>query len=172
MIPHNSGHNFEEMILGFRPMIIKICSMFVKTPEDIKDLYQEIILQLWKSMHRYEGRSKLSTWIYRIAINTAIHQKKAISKKALLFTRGSQPDPMDASESNDLNEGFEMLYQAIRKVDELDRAIILLYLEQNSYKEISEVTGLTVSNISVRILRIKKKLRTIMEGQGYQFGES
>jgi len=123
-------------------------------------LQQEILLQLWKSFSKFDGRVKISTWIYRIALNTAISFYRNDSKL------NNKKTSIDASfitlpqiESDSESDKLSILYQFIERLDELDKALILLYLEDNKYKEIAEIIGISETNVATKISRIKKSLK-------------
>lgn len=147
---------------------MKVCSMYARNRDDFKDLSQDILLQIWKALDSYRGDSKISTWMYRIALNCAIitHRK---SSRAVLAS-GNPPDSSDLSadpEPEFGQEEFNILHAAIRRLPEIDRAIILMYLEEHPYEEISQVMGMTANNIAVRILRIRRRLKSILEQSGF-----
>lgn len=128
--------------------------------EELKDLIQEVTIQLWKSHEKFKGESKVSTWVYRVTLNVCL----GLNRKKKLQTEPISN--MDISEEVDTveKEQIEQLYHAIRKLSESDRAIILLYLEKKSYQEISEILGMTVSNVGVKVLRLKEKLKEMING--------
>ena len=141
-------------------IIHKICNVYFNVPDDRKDAYQEILYQLWKSYPGFKGDAKFSTWMYKVALNTAITYAK-ISGRELGKERlpANYNQLTENSEQNNVNEKLTFLYGAINALSGMDKAIILLYLEDNSYDEISTITGLTKSNVSVRLVRIKKNLK-------------
>lgn len=151
---------FTEKIFQHQALIHKICHMYRDSPEDREDLFQEIIYQLWKSYRTFSGRSKLSTWMYRIALNTALasFRKKRVK---LLFTE-AVPETRTPQDFESSNPREELLFAAIRQLEEDERAVIALYLEDINYKEISEVLGISENNVGVRLNRIKKKLRKLI----------
>jgi RNA polymerase sigma factor (sigma-70 family) len=139
-------------------IVHRVCRIYFGDPADREDVYQEIIYQLWKSYPSFQGESKFSTWMYRVALNTAIGQlrkdKRTIAKEPL-HDHLAEITPYQQSEAE---ERMKLLYSAINTLSLIDKAIILLYLEDNSYDEIAMVAGLTRTNVSVRLVRIKKKL--------------
>jgi len=159
---------YTQFILPYAGIIIKICRAYTDSEEDFQDYYQEICLQLWKSRGNFKGDSKWSTWVYRISLNVSLsllRRDKKITKKGVEL-----PDVEGdmQSESNPFNdESLKLLYKAIKELSETDRAIILLYLEEKSYQEIAEIIGLSPNNIGVKITRIKKKLKTLLDGKIY-----
>lgn len=156
----------KEQFIGIlnehKRLLYKIIYSYCRNSDDRKDLEQEIIIQLWKSLKNYNQEFKLSTWIYKIALNVAIsYYRRDIRRKEI-----NEPydeaifqiaEGEDCTEENTVKP--ELLYKFINKLDELNKAIIILYLEDKSYKEISEIIGLTETNVGTKINRIKKTLK-------------
>ena len=138
-----------------------MASFYARNREEREDLYQEMLLQIWKSMPNFREDSKATTWMYRIGVNTALfHQRKRYRRREDSLQR-ELPEPAwepDFAASLDQNERMKQMFLAIRQLKALDQTLILLYLEELSYEEMADVTGLTASNVGVRINRIKKKL--------------
>ncbi len=152
---------FLEHLEKSNRIIYKVCFIYCRNRSDINDMYQEIVLQLWKSYPAFKGKSALSTWIYRVALNTAITH---IRKPAVIFETEEVPEiACDYESIADLSEDTKLLYKAISNLDRIEKAIILLWLEDRSYKEISETTGISVKYVSVKITRIKVKLASILK---------
>ena len=149
--------NFIDILNSHRGLIYKVCNLYCSDPEDKKDLFQEIILQLWKSWESFRGASALSTWMYRVALNTAITHFKR-DKRRSNTVQILEIDIPDIQEDDDTEELLKQLFAAIDCLDKIDKSIILLYLEEKSYEEISEITGLSTSNVGVKLNRIKGKL--------------
>lgn len=149
--------NFIDILNDHRGLIYKVCHLYCSDTEDKKDLFQEIVLQVWKSRHSFRQESKLSTWMYRVALNTAItHFKKEKRLPQQVSMNGIEVPEL---ESDDEKESMvKELLAAIENLDKMDKSVILLYLEEKSYEEISEITGLSKSNVGVRLNRIKTKL--------------
>jgi RNA polymerase sigma factor (sigma-70 family) len=149
---------FIEIIKENEGLIYKIVKVYASNKEDEQDLYQEIIFQLWKSFPSFRNEAKISTWMYRIALNTSIaylNTKKRrgnyIPIQELLL---NIPDTEDTLKK----ERIQDLYDQIKKLNPVDKGIILLYLEGNNYEEIAGITGFTPTNIGTRLGRIKQKL--------------
>jgi RNA polymerase sigma-70 factor (ECF subfamily) len=151
---------FSELIIRNQGLIHKITLIYIDNPADREDLFQEICLQLWKSYPNFRQESKFSTWMYRVALNTAISnvrkQKTRVVCEPLANYRQVEAEP-DESYDNVLQ-----LYAAVSKLNQIDKAIILLWLEEKSYEEIASITGLSKSNVSVKLMRIKKKLEEMI----------
>ena len=126
-----------------------------------EDLYQEILLQLWKSFPSFRGRSAFSTWMYRVALNTAI----TLTRKPNLFTdTGKVPVvPCEMDDPDGVSEDIQTLYRAISQLNRVEKGIILLWLEERSYEEIAGIMGITVKNVSVKLVRIKARLAEIIK---------
>lgn len=149
----------SEKIFENQGLINRICYSFCTDEDDRKDLFQEIVYRILKSYSGFNNRSSFSTWLYRVALNTAITYKK--KKKPLTYNSERIENHEALTDERNISMEIETLYRAIDRLNRIDRAIILLYLEEHSYKEISEITGFSVKNISVKIVRIKAKLTEI-----------
>jgi RNA polymerase sigma-70 factor (ECF subfamily) len=151
-------NEFVRVIQENEALIYKVSKVYTNSREDEQDLYQEIIYQLWKSFGSFRHESKLSTWMYRIALNTAISNLNNEKRKGKflpisdwVLNRTETDDPVR-------EERFELLYAHIRELSTVEKGIILLYLEGKSYEEMAAITGFTTTNIGTRLGRIKQKL--------------
>ena len=158
-----SGHkgSFPHLIEENRGIIHKISMMYTTTQADKEDLYQEICLQLWRSFRSYRSESKFSTWLYRVALNTAISSVRKDRRR--VETVELQQAEHFVARDNEKEGTTRMLFRAVSQLNKVDRAIILLWLEEKEYAEISEVMGISLSAVSVRLVRIRKKLKSIMK---------
>ena len=157
-----SNDFYTSSILPHAGIIIKICRAYTDSQEDFEDFYQEACLQIWKSRAAFQNKSKWSTWVYRITLNICLTLAKKNKK------RGTSVEVLnEEAEDNTAfkDENLNLLYEAIKKLSEVDRAIILLYLEENPYKEIATIIGTSANNIAVRINRIKKQLKILLDGK-------
>lgn len=154
---------FITMIREFTGIINKICRMYRDTPEDRKDLFQEIVFQLWKSYSGFSGKSKLSSWVYRVALNTAMVAFR--KKNPVIIFSDAVPDLMDEGTNEEQLHRQNLLYSVLRKLDDGDRALITLYLEDLSYREISEITGISENYVGVKINRLKTFLQQQIKEQ-------
>ncbi|MBB2148144.1 RNA polymerase sigma factor [Pedobacter gandavensis] len=149
---------FVEIIKDNQALIYKVVKVYTDGKAEEQDLYQEIIYQLWKSFASFRNESKLTTWMYRIALNTAIvHLKKEQRKGSQVSIDEqvlNQPDTSDTLKE----EQFALLYAQIRKLNSIDKAIVLLYLEGKTHQEISAITGFSTTNVATRLSRIKQKI--------------
>ena len=157
-----SNDFYKTSILPYKGIIIKICRAYTNSQEDFEDYYQEACLQIWKSRTSFQEKSKWSTWIYRITLNVCL---------SLLKKNKKRNHPIEASNKDSTNnkafenENLNLLYDAIKKLPELDRAIILLHLDENPHKEIAKIIGTSSNNIAVRINRTKKQLKILLNGK-------
>ena len=151
--------DFIELIREHEGIIYKITRVYVDRQEDQQDLYQEIVYQLWKSFDSFRADSKWSTWMYRVALNTAISYLKRDSsgpkKVSSNHLDNFKMEPFDPV----MEERVEWLYKSIQDLSVVEKGIILLYLEGKSHLEISNITGFSTSNVGTRISRIKEKLK-------------
>lgn len=152
---------FLEVIHDYQKIIYKICRVYRDSREDQEDLFQEIVYQLWKSYPGFKRESKVSSWIYRIALNTAI----AIYRKSKIPIDYYKefPEHIHPPDEKTVSENEERLFWALRKLNDSEKAVISLYLEDFSYQEIAEITGLSESNVGVRLNRIKNGLKEILK---------
>jgi RNA polymerase sigma-70 factor (ECF subfamily) len=148
--------NFIQMIKENERVIYKVCSLYVSDEFPLKDLYQDIVLNLWKAFPNFRNESSYSTYIYRVALNTCISgmrsKKRRIQKLPLDFLDEQTFEVVNTEEN------VRELYRLIRKLRKLDRSLILLWLEEKPYREIAEITGLSLCNVSIKLKRIKEKL--------------
>ena len=150
--------DFATMVRDHKSTIYTVCYMFSQDADEVNDLFQEVLINLWKGYDSFEGRSDVRTWIYRISLNTCISQDRK-KKKAK-----SVPLSMSINLFEDRDEDtrqVEMLRKRINKLGAFDRAIILLWLENMSYEEIGQVVGISTKNVSVRLFRIKEQLKNM-----------
>ncbi len=153
---------FINLVNDHQGIIHKICRIYARTEDDRRDLFQEILLNAWKSFGSFEFRSKFSTWLYRVALNTALMGLRQRQTKPGMIDIHELADRLPAQPESD-HEPVALLYQAIQSLAETDKAIILLFLEDLTYREMSEITGLSESHVGVKINRIKKKLAEKLE---------
>jgi len=154
-------NEFIALIEENRGIIHKISLMYTSINEDKEDLYQEICMQLWRSYGNYKGESKFSTWLYRVALNTAISTIR--KKKKFIETVQLEPEMHYHVKDTNMSTNTKNLFKAVYMLNKIDRAIILLWLEKKKYNEICEITGLSRSAVSVRLVRIKNRLKVIIK---------
>lgn len=158
---------FLQIITENQGIIHKVCSIYCDMEEDRRDLFQEILVQLWKSFPSFRYESKFSTWMYRVALNTAITSFKK-DKRQPDKTGISYENLQLAEELYDTRteEQIKMLNQAVSQLSGIEKSIILLFLEDKKYEEIAEITGITQNYVRVKMNRIKKKLKLLMNTEG------
>lgn len=155
---------FLSLLESHKAMIHKVCHLYCWNESDREDLFQEIIIQLWKAWPGFRGESRFSTWLYRIALNTAISGLRR-QKNNMIFIEpekmpaGIKDDGEDTAKAERLTE----LYTAIRQLSELERAIVMLYLEDKGYDEMEYILGINQNNLRVKMNRIKEKLRKLLK---------
>jgi RNA polymerase sigma factor (sigma-70 family) len=154
-------NEFLAAVHNHQKIIYKICRLYRDSKEDQEDLFQEIVYQLWKSYPAFKRESKVSSWMYRIALNTAI----AVYRKSGIKVDYYQefPESIHPVHDKPVSENEELLFCALRKLNDAEKAVISLYLEDFSYQEMAEITGLSETNVGARLNRIKNKLKSILK---------
>lgn len=158
---------FTELIEKNQGIIFKVSGMYCDNESCRKDLFQDILLQLWKSYPTYNGQSKFSSWMYRVSLNTAISQFRKEKKNGKNVIREI---PVNITENDNYNEKekrAEILHRAIGKLSKAEKSVIILYMDDYPYEEISDIIGISVSNVGVKINRIKTKLQKILKELDY-----
>jgi len=148
----------------------KVCGLYFTNAEEKQDVVQEMLYQLWRSYPGFDGRSKFSTWMYSVCLNTTLtYLRKNIKHKSQSLSQRHQQIP--DKPAGDQEAQTQLLFEAIAALSQLNKAIVLLYLEDLSYAEIAQITGLSRSNVSVRLVRIKKELEAIMKKQSKLYSD-
>ncbi len=155
--------DFVETIDEHRGIIFKVCKMYCPSEEDCNDLYQDIVAQLWKAWQGFRGEAKISTWIYRVALNTAISGFRKQKRNPLKNSLQDDSIHLTTDDQRKKQEDSEMLHMAIRQLSKVEKAMVALYLDEVSYEEIAEIMGITQNNVRVKMLRIREKLKKIMD---------
>jgi len=155
---------FVDQVTNHQGILHRIAALYAVDPAEREDLMQDMMVQLWGAWDSFRGESALSTWMYRVALNTALLDRRRKSRRPILRPLSD----LDASRivapvPDDSDADVRSLYACIRRLPELDRALILLQLEQHDYEQIAAFTGLTRSNVSVRLVRIRRRLRRCLE---------
>jgi RNA polymerase sigma-70 factor (ECF subfamily) len=158
-----SSDFYTSKILPFAAIIIKMCRAYTNSQEDFEDYYQEVCLQNWKSSDNFNEKSEWSTWIYRISLNVCLTLLKKKKNNKQHFASDYLPPELSVDSHAFEDEQLNLLYDAIRQLSEIDRGVIMLYLEEKSYEEIADIIGTNANNIGVRIKRIKLRLKKILE---------
>jgi RNA polymerase sigma-70 factor, ECF subfamily len=159
---------FESWVRQHGGLMLRVARAYTVTEEDREDLAQEMLLQLWCSMPRFEGRAKESTWIYRVTLNTALAWRRADSRRRQRFTPLLEVEDIPADEAErrarlDKEEALSRLYSAIRALPKVDAALVMLHLDGVSYRETAEVLGISESNVGVKLTRARKALAELMK---------
>ena len=150
---------FTKMVKEYRKTIYTVCYFYSKNSEEVNDLYQEILINLWKGFEKFRGESGLKTWIWRVSLNTCNNQNR--KKKSSVQTIPLSID-IDLYNDDDVqSKQIQMLYDRINRLDVFDRAIILLWLENMNYQDIADVVGISLSNVTTRLFRIKEQLKSM-----------
>ena len=150
---------FTRIVLENKRRIYTVCYMFSKDAEEVNDLFQEILINLWKGLQTFEGEKFIGTWVWRVSLNTCINWSKK-QKRAL------EKVPLDVNINlfEDMDEDsmqIRQLYDRINRLGYIDRSIILMWLENLSYEEIGNILGITANNVSVKLVRIREKLKSM-----------
>ncbi|SEM02519.1 sigma-70 family RNA polymerase sigma factor [Maribacter orientalis] len=156
-------HKFVTELQNNQNIVHKVCTLYTNDRDSHNDLFQEITIQLWKAYPKFRGDAKFSTWMYRVALNTAItlyrkHKRRidTADYESIIFK--IKADEYDETEEVQL----KLMYKAVKQLGDIDKALVFLYLEDKNYTEISETLGITEVNARVKMNRIKTKLRTIL----------
>lgn len=159
MRPSITDDQFSALVEEHKGIIYKIANSYCRNAEDRKDLIQEIVVHLWKSHDRYDDRFKLSTWIYRIALNVAISAYRREKKRTDRVSPLEEIIIEPAAPSEPPDPKIATLHRIIDQLDELNRALMILYLDDNSYRDIAGILGLTETNVATKINRLKLKIK-------------
>ena len=156
-------HSFVTQLKENQNIVHKICRLYTNNGDAHNDLFQEITIQLWKAYPKFRGDSKFSTWMYRVALNTAITLYRK-SKRSIITQDYESVSFKISAEiyDNEIEEQLKLMYSAVRNLNDIDKALVFLYLEDKNYKEISQTLGITEVNARVKMNRIKDKLRIIL----------
>ncbi len=155
---NTTEQQFSQLVRDNRSTIYAVCYMFSNDADEVADLFQEVLVKLWNGYETFHGKSDVKTWIYRVTLNTCItiDRKKRSRRKALL---SMDVDYFNSEEKSTAQ--VRMLHERIARLQPLDRAIVLLWLEQISYDEIGDIVGLSAKNVSVRLVRIRVQLKNM-----------
>lgn len=155
-------NDFIRTVELHKGIIFKVCKMYCPLEDDCKDLYQDIVAQLWKAWNGFRGDAKISTWIYRIALNTAISGFRKEKRNPLKNSIDTDDVQIIQEDNRARKEDIEMLRLAISKLSDVEKAMVALYLDDIPYEEIASIMGITQNNVRVKMLRIREKLKNIM----------
>ena len=152
---------FVRQVQANQGIIQKICGLYGQTQPDREDLFQEIIVQLWKAVPKFQEQSRFSTWLYRVALNTAISDFRKKRRALPVIQTEVASLEIESELIDDKDERLKTLYAAISRLQEIDKAIVMLYLEDKSYEEMEDILGISAGNLRVKMNRIKEKLRQL-----------
>lgn len=152
---------FANIVREHKSTIYTVCYMFSKNQDEVDDLFQEVLLNLWRGIEHFKGESKLATWIYRISLNTCISDDRK-KKKHATETLSQQADIYAATDEAETRQ-IQMLHKRVHRLRPFDRAIVLLWLEGLPYDEIGAITGISAKNVSVRLVRIREELKQMTD---------
>jgi RNA polymerase sigma factor (sigma-70 family) len=152
-------YEFTKMVREYRKTIYSVCYFFSDNPTEVDDLFQEVLVNLWKGFPEFRGESSLKTWIWRISLNTCCSLQRKNNRNVPTIPLAIDKDLF--SESDEVGRQVKMLYDRINKLEVFDRAIILLWLESMSYDEIAAIVGITTASVTSRLFRIKEQLKSM-----------
>jgi RNA polymerase sigma-70 factor, ECF subfamily len=153
---------FVQLINQHQALIHKVCNLYGHTLPDREDLFQEIVIQLWKAYPKFRGDSKFSTWLYRIALNTAISGLRRRKNHITSYEPERLPTNIqEETYDHQKEDQLQQLYTAIRQLSEVERALVMLYLEDKPYDEMEDILGINQNNLRVKMNRVKEKLRKL-----------
>jgi RNA polymerase sigma-70 factor (ECF subfamily) len=153
---------FLQLIENNQGLLHKVCNMYCNSREDREDLFQDIVLQLWRSYPSFRGGSKVTTWMYRVALNNAITRLRKETRAENFAELSPEAFQVPATEG-DAGEEMATMYRAIRRLSQVDQALTLLYLDDCSYREMAEVLGISESHVGVKLHKIKDQLRKLLK---------
>ena len=167
MLNENPEALFKSWLNEHGGAVLKVARAYTLNTEDCQDLVQEILLQIWRSLPQFQGRASASTWLYRVALNTALdwHRKerrRRVRQQSILEVEELPVAGLDGAQQAVQREIVERLYTAIRQLPKTDAALVLLYLDDLSYRQMAEVLGISESNVGVKLNRAKKALSELM----------
>ena len=155
----NIESQFTQMVKEYKKTIYTVCYFYSKDTEEVNDMFQDVLINLWKGFEKFRGDSSVKTWIWRVSLNTCNnHERK---KKRSVHTIPLSVNIDLYNDDDEHSKQIQMLYDRINRLDVFDRAIILLWLENMSYQDIANVVGITLSNVTTRLFRIKEQLKSM-----------
>ncbi|WP_400190403.1 RNA polymerase sigma factor [Hymenobacter sp. B81] len=162
-MPLVAAPDFLETLTQYHPLLRRLCRLYAPGPDEQQDLYQEIVLQLWQAWPRYEARAQLSTWLYRVALNVAIsslrrHTRRPPAARLSAATLDVPAPPPAGPDADDLGQ----LYAAIARLSDVEKALVLLRLEERPDEEIADILGISIGNVRVKMHRAQHKLRQLL----------
>lgn len=164
MKPQEQEAEFVSLLEENQNIVHKICRLYTQSEAEHKDLFQEISIQLWRSFDRFEGKSKFTTWMYRVGLNTAITLYRKNKKRLDTNPLNDEISRIELDQYDPVvDEQLNWLYQAIEEFSEIDKALVLLFLEDKRYDEIAQTLGISAVNARVKMNRIKQRLKKMIK---------
>ena len=164
MKPQEQEAEFVSLLEENQNIVHKICRLYTQSEAEHKDLFQEISIQLWRSFDRFEGKSKFTTWMYRVGLNTAITLYRKNKKRLDTYPLNDEISRIELDQYDPVvDEQLNWLYQTIEEFSEIDKALVLLYLEDKRYDEIAQTLGISAENARVKMNRIKQRLKKMIK---------
>ncbi len=162
MEKENIEKQFEALIRENELLIHRVCKMYAFAEDDRQDLFQDIVIQLWRAFPKFEARSKFSTWLYRIALNVAITSLRRQKNFIDSYEPSQLPQYIDDPANGEAEEErLNQLYKTIEQLNKVEKAIVMLYMEEKTYQEMEEILGINQGNLRVKMNRIKEKIRQL-----------
>jgi RNA polymerase sigma factor (sigma-70 family) len=155
----SSQIEFVSLLKTHQNIVHKVCNLYMDKNSEREDLFQEITLQAWKAYQGFRGDAKFSTWLYRVALNTAITYYRKEKRSPNIYSTDILPDTCNDDEINPVEAQLKAMYTAIGELSKIEKAIVMLYLEDYAYQEIGEMMGITANHVAVKMNRIKTKLK-------------
>jgi RNA polymerase sigma-70 factor, ECF subfamily len=173
LLDENPESLFKSWLIEHGGAVLKVARAYTRTTEDRQDLVQEILLQVWQSLPRFQGRASASTWFYRVALNTALgwhrtEHRRRIRQQPILEIADLSAAGLDSAQQAVEREVVERLYAAIRQLPKTEAALVLLYLDDFSYRHMAEVLGISETNVGVKLNRAKKALSELMNEEPHE----
>ena len=157
--PQDLEQEFTRIAREYKDTIYMVCYMFSQNTAEVDDLYQEILINMWRSLPSFEGRSSLKTWIWRLSLNTCISYDRKRSSKGKALPLDMQINLYEDTDHD--SKQIKMLHERINRLGAFDRAIIMLWLENMPYEEIGAIVGISAKNVGVRLVRIREQLKNM-----------
>ncbi len=165
---------FRTIVENSRTLVARVCSCYVADREARKDVVQEVLVHIWKGLGAFEGTSQINTWIYRITVNTCLGHLRSEQRRMKMYDRDSGIDVEEIADTlpddGDTEESLSRMYACVRELPPVERALVALYLEDLSMREIAEILGITEVNVRVKLHRVRKDLQEIWERSRHGLG--
>lgn len=156
-------HSFVELLQKHQNIVHKVCRLYTNNADAHNDLFQEITIQLWRAFPKFRGEAKFSTWMYRVGLNTAITLYRKSKRRIKTQEFDAVEYKIKSEDYDDTEEQqLKLLYKAVQQLNDIEKALVFLYLEDKDYREISATLGISEVNARVKMNRVKNKLRTIL----------